>query len=90
MPKCTADLISHKVQPFSRSAPGEVLYPVHIATYPTDFILARQTLLFPIIISHYQSVSRSGDEVIWWTVRSAPLNSSSASRRMPTAFLIVP
>lgn len=39
---------------------------------------------------HHQSVSRSGEAVILWMVRSAPLNSSSGSRRRPTKALIVP
>lgn len=55
---------------------------------PTDFDLARQTLF--LIITDYQFVSRSGVAVIWWIERSAPLNSCSSSRRMPTVFFSNP
>jgi hypothetical protein len=39
---------------------------------------------------YYQSVSRSALAEILWMVRSVPLNSSSASRRMPTAAFSAP
>lgn len=47
---------------------------------PTDFI----------VFDHHHSVSRSGLAEILCTVRSAPLNSSSGSRRMPTLRLSRP
>lgn len=56
---------------------------------PTGFIPIRQTLLFPINDA-YQSVSRSAVDEILWMERSAPLNSSSASRRRPNSFFSVP
>ena len=78
IPNCPIDLVvyRHRLTDFAR-------------TVSTDFKAIRRTLLQGIIKA-YQSVSRSGPEVILWMVRSAPLNSSSALRRMPSVFFSRP
>lgn len=57
--------------------------PDRLYFYPTDFILSYQ-------IKTYQPDSRSAVAVILWTLKSVPLNSSSALRRMPTSFFNTP
>lgn len=55
-----------------------------------DFIVLFKTLLSRNNNNTYQPDSRSGVAVILWMLKSAPLNSSSASRRMPTNFFSTP
>ena len=87
MPRCWSPILRWTTKNKARHLPGFVdfadcqrLIIRYLKPFrPTNFIR-----------HHHHSVSRSGDEVIWWTVKSAPLNSSSASSRMPTVFLSRP
>jgi len=69
------------------AAVSDRLYSLNVTFRQTLFSSDR---LYYLVSNPYQPDSRSGVAVILCTLRSVPLNSSSALKRMPTSIFSTP